>query len=49
MRRSEGVRPASLIGLVASHPMAGADPYTARMISHSQVNHIVPSTRSWWL
>jgi hypothetical protein len=26
--------------------MAGADPCVARLISHSQVNHIVPSTRS---
>jgi hypothetical protein len=46
MRRRQGVRSTSLIGLVASHPIARADRHTAQLISHSQTNHIVPNTKS---
>jgi hypothetical protein len=46
MRRRQSVRSTSLIGLVASHPIARADRYTAQLISHSQTNHIVPNTKS---
>jgi len=45
MHRRPGVRPQALIGLVAAHPLAMADPYMAWLVSDSQVNHVVPSTR----
>jgi hypothetical protein len=45
MHRRAGVRPQALIGLVSAHPLAMADPYMAWLVSDSQMNHVVPSTR----
>ena len=46
MHRSQGVRSRVIIGLVAEHELNTADPYSAWLVSDSQINHVVPSTRS---
>jgi hypothetical protein len=46
MLRSQGVRSGPVIGLVSAHKLNIVDPYTAWLVSDSQINHVVPSTRS---